>query len=104
MSKDKIILYEEKDNGYVGLSWEPFLKKWILHLEFKKWSPQNYKRYLKIFNIIKKHLKARGITEAYGLAETLHDVKLNEMFGAYNTGNVAIVENKEENYITKCVF
>ena len=39
------VLYEEKDNGFIGLSWEPTLKVWILHIDCKEWSKETYKRY-----------------------------------------------------------
>jgi len=32
------VIYKEEDNGFVGLSYEPFLQKTIMHLEFKRWN------------------------------------------------------------------
>ena len=97
----KIILYEEKDNGYIGISYEPYLKKYIIHTECKKWTVSNYKRYLTVWNIIKKTLKKRGITEIYGLADNPKSVKFNTLFDAYPTGELAQTEDGEYNYLIR---
>jgi len=39
------VIYKEEGNGFVGLSYEPFLQKTIMHLEFKRWSLTECRRY-----------------------------------------------------------
>ena len=98
---DKVILYEEEGNGYVGISYEPYLKKYIVHIECKEWSLSTYKRYKKVGEIIKKKLKERGITEIWGLANDPKAVKFNTLFGAYPTGELAEVESGKYMYLVK---
>lgn len=98
---DKVILYEEEGNGYVGISYEPYLEKYILHIECKEWSLSTYKRYKRIGEVIRKKLKERGIKEVYGLSKTPKEVKFNMMFGGEYSGKLAEVENGKYMYLVK---
>jgi hypothetical protein len=102
---EKIYLYEEEGNGYVALSWEPYMEKWILHIECKEWSLSTYKRYRKVGEAIRKVLKRRGINEVYGLSKTPKEVKFNALFGAEYTGELAEINHGTEyQYIVKGVL
>jgi len=83
------VIYKEEDNGFVGLSYEPFLQKTIMHLEFKKWSVQECKRYKQIWKIILKCLKDKGFTEIYSLCDSEKEAKFNRFFGFKDTGYLA---------------
>ncbi len=65
------VIYKEEDNGFVGLSYEPFLQKTIMHLEFKRWNLTECRRYKKVWNVIKKSLKESGFTEVHSLCDYL---------------------------------
>ena len=86
------IIYQEADNGYLGLSYEPLLKKTIMHIEFKKWSLDECRRYREIWKIIKKNLIVAGITELYSLCKSEKEIKFNKFWGFKDTGFVAHVE------------
>lgn len=102
MFSDRQLLYFEEGNGFVAISWEPYLQKWIIHMDCKKWSLSHYKRYKKIWKIITSKLKARGITEIYGLCDGPKEVKFNKLFGVKSTGDLAEIDNgKEYNYIVR---
>jgi hypothetical protein len=96
------ILYEEPGNGYTGLSWEPTLEKWILHLVTKEWSLSTYKRYKKLAKQIKHRLRQRGITEIYGLSDTEKEIKFNRLFGGVYTGTIVKTDDGELKYLVKC--
>lgn len=98
------ILYEEPGNGYVGLSWEPTLKKWILHITCSVWSKESYKRYKVIGEQIKDKLRKRGITEVYGLSETPKEVKFNVMFGGELLPYVVYDDKNQPNYLVRGVL
>lgn len=68
----------------------------MMHLDCTTWSKSEFKRYLKIFRIVCAKLKARGITEVYGLAEDKKAIKFNKMFGAETTGH--LVEDASGHY------
>lgn len=86
-SLDMEILYEEPGNGYIGLSYDPDLQGYILHITCNEWSVSAYKRYKKeIETKIREELKDRGITEAYGLSSTDKEVKFNKLWGAEPLG------------------
>lgn len=87
------VIYKEEDNGFVGLSYEPFLQKTIMHLEFKRWSLTECRRYKKVWSIIKKTLKESGITEVHSLCDSERAVKFNKFWGFKDTGFIAQVED-----------
>lgn len=98
------ILYEEPGNGYVGLSWEPTLKKWIIHIDCKEWSLSTYKRYKVIGEQIKDKLRNRGIVSIYGLSENPKEVKFNAMFGAKLVPYIVYDNENQPNYLVECIL
>lgn len=98
------ILYKEKDNGFIGLSWEPTLEVWILHIDCKEWSKETYKRYKEIGQMIRQELKKNGITEVYGLSETKKEVKFNRMFGGEVLPYIVYDSEGKPNYLVKGVL
>jgi len=44
------ILYEELNRGYLGLSYEPYLQGWVLHVNF---NPNLWATDIEKYNIIK---------------------------------------------------
>lgn len=74
------VLYEEKDNGFIGLTIEPKLGLPILHIDCKEWSLSSFKRYKKVFNLVKADLRARGYKHVYGLCEDRKALKFNSLF------------------------
>ena len=95
------ILYEEPGNGFVGLTFNKELNVWVLHTDCKVWSKSEFKRYLKIMEIVKQDLKSRGITEVYGICADKKAVRFNKMFGALPTGHVVELSNGNYELITK---
>lgn len=87
------IIYQEADNGYLGLSYEPFLKKTIMHIKFKKWNLTECRRYKDLWKIIKRNLVAAGITELHSLCKSEKEVKFNKFWGFKDTGFMAQVED-----------
>ena len=83
------ILYKEDDNGFLGLSYEPYLQKTIMHIEFKKWDLDECRRYKEIWKIVKKNLKEAGITEIHSLCKSTKEVKFNKFWGFKDTGFIA---------------
>lgn len=83
------ILYKEDDNGFLGLSYEPYLQKTIMHIEFKKWDLDECRRYKEIWKIVKKNLKEAGITEIHSLCKSAKEVKFNKFWGFIDTGFIA---------------
>lgn len=83
------VIYKEDDNGYLGLSYEPFLQKTIMHIEFKKWNLDECRRYRELWKIIKKNLKEAGITELHSLCKSEKEVKFNKFWGFKDTGFIA---------------
>lgn len=74
-----IILYREPQ-GFVGLSYDDSHMIWVMHVELYQWSVSEYKRYLKIFSIIKKHVKELTPV-VYSFCDTDKEMKFNELFG-----------------------
>lgn len=87
------VIYKEEDNGYLALSYEPYLQKTIMHIEFKKWNLDECRRYRELWKIIKKNLKEAGITELHSLCKSEREVKFNKFWGFKETGFMAQVEN-----------
>lgn len=56
-----------------------------MHVELNQWSPSEYKRYLKIFEIIKRNLKEL-VPEVYSICDTDKEFKFNTLFGFKDTG------------------
>lgn len=74
------LLYEEEDNAFIGLTIDPKLDLPILHIDCKEWSLSAFKRYKKIFNLVKADLRSRGYTHVYGLCEDRKALKFNSLF------------------------
>ena len=94
------ILYEEKDNCFIGITWSKELNSWIMHADCKSWSHNSFKRYLKGLKIAKQKLRDRGITFVLGLCETKKERKFDIAFGAVPNG-IAVESDGTLNYITK---
>lgn len=91
------ILYEEPNNGFVGIHYDTFLKAWVMHMDCKDWSPSTFKRYIKIWNdIIIPQLKKEKIRVIYGLCEDKKAVKFNMMFGVLPTGKAVLTKDGYE--------
>lgn len=81
------IIYEEPDNGFVGLSYDTDLRVYILHIDCVEWSVSTYKRYKnEVMPKILEELRSRGLTEVYGLSITDKEVKFNKLWGAEPVG------------------
>jgi len=102
------ILCEEEGLFYVGLSWEPTLKVWMIHIGTteevqKRWSVSEAKRYLKVKERLRDVLRSRGINEIYGLSDTPKEVKYNLLIGAEDTGVLIETEEGKKKYLIKGV-
>lgn len=95
------ILYEEPDNGYVGISWEKSINNWVIHIVCHEWSLSTYKRYKVVGERVKAILRARGIKVIYGLAEDVKAVRFNKMFGAETTGHLVEDDQGKLNILIK---
>ena len=91
------ILYEENGRGYVGLSFEPFMRQWVLHVKFNPavWgsATETYnliKYCLGLFTDVLNELRSRGIKEVLGLCSSEKEAKFNKIFGFKDTGLIAI--------------
>jgi hypothetical protein len=105
------ILYEELNRGYLGLSYEPYLQGWVLHVNFNPnlWATDiekyNIIKYcLAIFKIVLKQLKERGITEVYGLCRGEKEAKFNKLFGFRDTHRIALCNEGQARLILKLEF
>jgi hypothetical protein len=85
-----VTLYEEEGNGFVRLSIDEALDAYIMHVDFKKFSLSDYRRYRKAWKLILERLKQVGITEVYSLTDSKKERKFNLMFGFKSTGNLAV--------------
>jgi len=99
MELEKIAV--EEGNAFLGLSFEPSLGVWMLHWDCKEWSPSTFKRYKKTWEECRVELRKRGIYECFGLAEDPKAVKLNRMFGAKWTGDMAQDEDGVFNFLLR---
>jgi hypothetical protein len=96
------ILYEEKENGFIGVTWNEELNDWVMHIECHSWSHNKFKRYLKGLEIAKQKLRDKGITHVLGICETKKERKFNIVFGAKAIPNgVLLTEDGTLNYLTK---
>ena len=82
------ILYEE-DSGKVGMYYEPKIG-YMITLVLTKWSVDEFKRYLSIFNTILHLLKQRGIDEVFAMCDTENRQKFTELFGFSPTDDGAM--------------
>lgn len=100
-----IKLYEEENNGFVGIHYDQDLQGYVMHMDCKDWSVNTYKRYRKVwFEAILPSLKKLGIYEIYGLCETPKDVKFNQMFGVHPIGVEVTTTDGMKQMLTKGVF
>ena len=96
------ILYEEGDNGFIGITWSKELNDWVMHIECHSWSHTKFKRYLKGLEIAKQKLRDRGIKHVLGVCETKKERKFNIVFGAKAVSNgIILTDDGLLNYITK---
>lgn len=99
------ILYEEQGRGFVGLSFEPFLNQWVLHVKFEPsfWTEvyTMIKYCLRVFESILNELRSRGITEVVGLCNTEKEAKFDRIFGFKDTGLLAITPEGNKLIILK---
>lgn len=79
------ILYQDS-TCFLGMSYSNELQAHVLHSDVYTWSPEEFKRYLKIFSEAINLLYERGIKEVYGLCDTEKELKFNELFGMKYTG------------------
>ena len=47
-------LYDESDNGFIGISFNKEMNEWIMHIECHSWSHTKFKRYLKGLEKVKQ--------------------------------------------------
>jgi len=95
------ILYQEPGNGFVGIHYDDFLNAWVMHMDCKDWSPDTFKRYIKIWNtIIIPQLKKEKIRFIYGLCESKKAVKFNKLFGVMPTGKVVTTADGSQDILT----
>lgn len=102
------ILYKEEGLYSIGLSWEPKLQVWMIHLITtdnvkKNWSVSEAKRYLKVRDLLREEMKKRGIKEVYGLAETPKEVKYDLLIGAEVLPYIVYDTEGNPNYLVKGV-
>lgn len=96
------ILYEEEDNGYIGLSYNHTYNIWVLHIsDIEIWSVSEFKRYKAIMERVKVDLRNRGITTLYGFCADKKAVKFNKMFGATTTGDFVKLANGDYELVVK---
>jgi hypothetical protein len=95
------ILYQEPDNGFLGLSYNEELDVFVMHVDLVVWSVSHYKRYLKIFSAVLRKLRLSGITEVYSFCDSEKDVKFNQMFGFVSTGHLGYDDKGVESLILK---
>lgn len=92
-----IYLYRE-DTGYVAISWNDKLEAYVMHVVINTWSVSEYKRYKKIFKIIKEELK-KVTPFVYSLCKTKSNIKFNEAFGFVKTGAFVISQEQGEVFV-----
>jgi len=95
------ILYKEEDNGFLGLSFNEYLKKPELHIEFKKWNLEEFRKFKKIWEIVKNTLKEAGITEIYSLCDSAKEAKFNKFWGFKDTGVIAYTLDNKFKHVLK---
>jgi len=81
-------IYREGES-FIGLSYNHEIQGYIMHVAVKDWSLSEYKRYKKIFELIKRTL-SKVTPVVYSLCITQKHLKFNKMFGFKDTGLVSI--------------
>ena len=95
------ILYEEGDNGFIGIDFNKEINEWTMHIECHSWSHNKFKRYLKALEVVKEKLRERGIKKVYGLCRSKKERKFNIVFGAKAVPDgILLTEDGILNYIT----
>jgi|TARA_R110000744_G_scaffold41312_2_gene93479 hypothetical protein len=95
------ILYEEGDNGFIGIVFDEVMNVWTMHIECHSWSHNKFKRYLKALEVVKEKLRERGIKKVYGLCRSKKERKFNIVFGAKAVPDgILLTEDGILNYIT----
>ena len=95
------ILYEEGDNGFIGIVFDEVMNVWTMHIECHSWSHNKFKRYLKALEVVKEKLRERGIKKVYGLCRSKKERKFNIVFGAKAVPNgVLLSADGLLNYLT----
>ena len=79
-----IYLYKE-DQGYIAISYDETVKAYIMHTKFKRWGISEYKRYLRILQIVKEELK-KLTPFVLSLCQGERELKFNKAFGFKETG------------------
>ena len=82
-------LYVE-EQGFIGISFSEDLNNYVLHVTLKNWSLSEYKRYKKIFGVIKEELK-KLTPVVFSLCKTDKELKFNKVFGFKDTGLKAFI-------------
>ena len=94
-------LYDESDNGFIGISFSKEMNEWIIHIECHSWSHNKFKRYLKGLETVKQELRNRGIKRVFGICETKKERKFNIVFGAKPVPNgILLTDDGLLNYLT----
>jgi hypothetical protein len=95
------ILYEEGDNGFIGIVFDEVMNVWTMHIECHSWSHNKFKRYLKALEVVKEKLRERGIKKVYGLCRSKKERKFNIVCGAKAVPDgILLTEDGILNYIT----
>ena len=95
------ILYEEGDNGFIGIDFNKEMNEWTMHIECHSWSHNKFKRYLKGLETVKQELRNRGIKRVFGICETKKERKFNIVFGAKPVPNgILLTDDGLLNYLT----
>lgn len=94
-------LYDESDNGFIGISFSKEMNEWIMHIECHSWSHTRFKRYLKGLEEVKQELRNRGIKRVFGMCQSKKERKFNIVFGAKAVPNgIILTEEGLLNYLT----
>ena len=95
------ILYEEGDNGFIGIDFNKEMNEWTMHIECHSWSHNKFKRYLKALEVVKEKLRERGIKRVYGFCRSKKERKFNIVFGAKAVSKgILLTEDGILNYLT----
>ena len=93
MESHKItILYTDED-GWLGISYDPTLQYFILHMEIATWSKSKAKKAKEILEVCKNRLRELGIDKVYSLVKDKKRRKFNLFFGFKDTDLVVMDSN-----------
>tara|TARA_R110000744_G_scaffold142621_1_gene254282 strand:+ start:299 stop:604 length:306 start_codon:yes stop_codon:yes gene_type:complete len=87
------ILYEESNNGFIGVEFNKEMNVWTMHIECHSWSHTKFKRYLKGLEIAKQKLRDKNIKRVYGMCKSEKERKFNLVFGAKAIPNGIALSN-----------